>query len=231
MIVRVVVLYGNRRSICVLWCRVVSVGSSGFDLVDVDGEDEVLDVLVWRCDLVTWAYESGWGWDDVAGYSVSVVNSPFTFWAKPPGSIAVVLVAEIEDTLPGSVAIVPGGRAGVVVVDISVSIGGSTKGGLPTPAAEGTKPEIDEGGLLVKNTFVSQPGPGPAKGNLPEYHKYNSVASWRTISSANIRKAQITFLAVRPRSDKISHPARRAPPWQQRDLVVSPVEEGEFLLP
>ena len=74
---------------------------------------------------------------------MSGVFDRLMFQAEPPGSLAVVLVAEIEDTLPGSVTIIPGGRAGVVAVDNCVSICEATKGGLPTPEADGTEPEID----------------------------------------------------------------------------------------
>ena len=37
----------------------------------------------------------------------------------------------------------------MVAVDTGVSMVAATKGGLPTPAADGTKPEIDAGDLLV----------------------------------------------------------------------------------
>ena len=78
---------------------------------------------------------------------MSIVIVVSAVWAMPPGSVAVVPVAEKEDTLPGSVSIVPGGRArvcgdgvsraaaGVVVVAVNcVAIVEATKGGLPTPA-------------------------------------------------------------------------------------------------
>ena len=54
--------------------------------------------------------------------------------AKPPGSIAVIPMAE-EDILQGSVTIVPGGLTGVdsddrvLVVDTSSSISSDTSGG------------------------------------------------------------------------------------------------------
>ena len=56
----------------------------------------------------------------------------------------------------------------MVAEDNGVSISADMEGGLPTPAADGTKPEIDEDELLVKDTIVSQPSPGSAKGNMLE---------------------------------------------------------------
>ena len=160
MICLVVVLYGSRRRICVRWCRVVSVGLIGDGVVEgeVGCEDDGEAEGGWWRALVTVAYDNGVGWGGWrfrGAEGMSGVGCWLTVQAKPPGSIAVVLVAEKKDTLPGSVAIVPGGRAGVrvdgggraaagvVVVGTGVAIDETTRGWSHTPTAGGKKPLMD----------------------------------------------------------------------------------------
>ena len=130
-----------------------------------------------------------------------------TVRAKPPGSIAVVPMAEEKDTLPGSVAFFPGGRTGVdsndrvLAADTGGSIPSDMKGILPTPVADGSKTETD-GDLLVKNTIVTT----ESRIGLRKFARNTrSTALWCNVARSalpNNRPVQITLLAVRPRSDE-----------------------------
>ena len=94
----------------------------------------------------------------------------------PPGSVALVLAAEMRGTLPGSVAIVPGGRAGVVVVDISVSIALKHEGRIAhTSGGRHEALRLMKVGSLSRTLLCHNRVQDRPREICPNTHKYYSV--------------------------------------------------------